>query len=110
MGKKYQTFHDFYPFYLGQHRHPVCRALHFVGSSIVLALLLTLLITHDWWLAWLIPLSGYGFAWFGHFFFEKNRPATFTYPLYSFAGDWVMYVQLLTGKIGFKPRADEATV
>ncbi len=109
MEKKYQTFKDFYPFYLGQHRHPTCRVLHFVGSTIVLAILLTMLITHHWWLAWFIPLTGYGFAWFGHFFFEKNRPATFTYPLYSFAGDWVMYVQLMTGKISFTPRADEAT-
>jgi len=48
-----------------------------------------------------MPLAGYGFAWIGHFFFEKNKPATFTYPLYSLAGDWVMYKDILTGRIRF---------
>jgi hypothetical protein len=52
-----------------------------------------------WILLWSLPLFGYGFAWVGHFFFEKNRPATFTYPIYSFIGDWVMYKDILTGKI-----------
>jgi hypothetical protein len=69
----------------------------------------TMVMTKIWMLGWLIPLAGYGFAWVGHFFFEHNRPATFTYPFYSFAGDWVMYAQLLTGKIGFTPRANEVT-
>lgn len=108
--KKYQTYSDFYPYYLSEHRNPTCRALHFVGSTIVLLLLVAMLVTQTWWLGALIPLAGYGFAWVGHFFFEHNRPATFTYPAYSFAGDWVMYGQLLTGKIGFSPRADEVSV
>lgn len=110
MEKTFTTFRDFYPFYLSEHRNTTCRALHFVGTSIVIALVVALLLTQKWWLAWFIPLAGYGFAWVGHFFFEKNRPATFRYPAYSFAGDWVMYAQLLTGKIGFSPRADEARV
>ena len=103
--KQYKTFRDFYPYYLSQHTNPTCRVLHFIGSSIVLAALVVALITSNaWWLA-AMPLAGYGFAWAGHFFFEKNRPATFTYPLYSFAGDWVMYCQLLMGKIPFVSRA-----
>lgn len=103
--KQYKTFRDFYPYYLSQHTNPTCRVLHFIGSSIVLAALVVALITSNaWWLA-AMPLAGYGFAWVGHFFFEKNRPATFTYPLYSFAGDWVMYCQLLMGKIPFVSRA-----
>jgi len=103
--KQYKTFRDFYPYYLSQHTNPTCRVLHFIGSSIVLAALIVALITSNaWWLA-AMPLAGYGFAWVGHFFFEKNRPATFTYPLYSFAGDWVMYRQLLMGKIPFVSRA-----
>lgn len=103
--KQYKTFRDFYPYYLSQHTNPTCRVLHFIGSSIVLAALIVALITSNaWWLA-AMPLAGYGFAWAGHFFFEKNRPATFTYPLYSFAGDWVMYRQLLMGKIPFVSRA-----
>ena len=103
--KQYKTFRDFYPYYLSQHTNPTCRVLHFIGSSIVLAALVVAFITRNaWWLA-AMPLAGYGFAWVGHFFFEKNRPATFTYPLYSFAGDWVMYYQLLMGKIPFVSRA-----
>jgi hypothetical protein len=107
MEKKYTTFASFYPYYLSEHRNTTCRTLHFIGSTIVLGIVATMFITQQWWMGWLIPLAGYGFAWVGHFFFEHNRPATFTYPFYSFAGDWVMYSQLLTGKIGLTPRADE---
>ena len=105
MEKQYKTFGDFYPYYLSEHRNTTCRVLHFVGTSLVLAALATALITGNAWWFVAMPLAGYGFAWVGHFFFEKNRPATFTYPLYSFAGDWVMYFQLLVGKIGFSTRA-----
>ena len=105
MEKQYKSFDDFYPYYLSEHRNTTCRVLHFIGTSLVLAALATALITGNaWWFA-AMPLAGYGFAWVGHFFFEKNRPATFTYPLYSFAGDWLMYFQLLVGKIGFSTRA-----
>jgi hypothetical protein len=107
MEKKYTRFASFYPYYLSEHRNTTCRTLHFIGSTIVLGVVATMIITRQWWMCWLIPLAGYGFAWVGHFFFEKNRPATFTYPFYSFAGDWIMYSQLLSGKIGFTPRADE---
>ena len=105
MEKQYKTFGDFYPYYLSEHRNTTCRVLHFVGTSLVLAALATALITGNAWWFVAMPLAGYGFAWVGHFFFEKNRPATFIYPLYSFAGDWVMYFQLLVGKIGFSTRA-----
>ena len=87
---KYQHFDDFYPFYLSQHRHPMCRFLHYTGSVLVLALLGYCLLTQQWQWAWLLPVVGYGFAWMGHFIFEKNKPATFQYPLYSFLADWVM--------------------
>ncbi len=108
MEKKYLTFRSFYPYYLSEHRNRTCRTLHFVGSTVVLAIVATMILTQTWWLAWFILPAGYGFAWTGHFFFEKNRPATFTYPIFSFAADWVMYVELITGKIGFSPRANEA--
>ena len=105
MEKQYKSFRDFYPYYLSEHTNPTCRVLHFIGSSIVLAALAIAIVTRNaWWFA-VMPLAGYGFAWVGHFFFEKNRPATFTYPMYSFAGDWVMYFQLLAGKIKFNARA-----
>ena len=105
MEKKYTTFREFYPYYLSEHTNPVCRTLHFIGSWLVLGIVGAAIVTGN--LLWLIaiPFAGYGFAWVGHFFFEKNRPATFTYPLFSFAGDWVMFVQLLLGKIPFNVKA-----
>jgi hypothetical protein len=104
MDARFATFRDFYPFYLSEHRNPTCRKLHFVGSSLVLGLVLAAIVTPHAWLLWLVPVAGYGFAWVGHFAFEKNRPATFKYPAWSFLGDWVMYWQLLTGKIPFDER------
>lgn len=95
----YKTFKDFYPFYLSQHQNIACRRLHFIGSSLIIFMLTYILLTSRWTLLWSIPLLGYGFAWFGHFFFEKNKPATFTYPFYSLLGDWVMYKDILFGKI-----------
>ena len=97
----YSSFRDFYPFYLSEHSNRTCRRLHFVGSSLVLIVFAATLITQHWVWLWLLPLIGYGFAWIGHFFFEKNRPATFKHPLYSFAGDWVMFAQMLGGRIKF---------
>lgn len=99
--KKYQTFAEFYPFYLAEHANVTCRRLHFVGSCLVLLCLVSAIVTGNWMLLWLLPVIGYGFAWVGHFFFEKNRPATFTYPFYSLLGDWVMFKDILTGKIKF---------
>ena len=101
MSKNYQSFAEFYPFYLSEHADKTCRRLHFVGSCLVLATLTWILISQQWMWFIALPLIGYGFAWIGHFFFEKNRPATFTYPLYSFWGDWVMFKDILTGKIKF---------
>ena len=101
---RYASFREFYPYYLSEHRNPTCRKLHFAGSTLVLALVAVAIATaNPWWLL-AIPVAGYGFAWVGHFAFEKNRPATFTYPLWSLMGDWVMYWQLATGKIPFEQR------
>ncbi len=98
----FPDFKTFYPFYLSEHQDPTCRVLHFIGSSLVLLTLCVALITKQWKLLWLLPLLGYGFAWVGHFMFEKNRPATFKYPFYSLLGDWVMFKDLLIGKLKFK--------
>ena len=99
MSGKYRTFREFYPFYLSEHANPSCRRLHFVGSTLVLVCIVAAVVTENpWWLAGAV-LAGYGFAWIGHFAFEKNRPATFTYPVYSLMGDWVMYKDMLTGRI-----------
>lgn len=98
---RYRSFAEFYPFYLSQHANTVCRRLHFVGSLLVLAILVSSLITGNFLWLLVIPVVGYGFAWLGHFGFEKNKPATFTYPIYSLRGDWVMFFQMLSGKIKF---------
>lgn len=96
---RFTSFREFYPFYLSEHANRHCRRMHFVGSSLVLLAVAAALAAHDARWLWLAPLFGYGFAWIGHFVFEKNRPATFTHPLYSFAGDWVMYWNILRGRI-----------
>ncbi len=98
---RYASFAEFYPFYLREHANRITRRLHFVGTSLALLCLLELVITRD--LSWLILalVFGYGFAWFAHFQFEKNRPATFKHPLYSLMGDGRMFWEILTGKIPF---------
>jgi len=101
MAKEYENFSDFYPFYLSQHQNTTCRRLHFIGSCCVLLLMGYSFYHQFWTLLWLLPVIGYGFAWVGHFFFEKNQPATFTYPIYSLIGDWVMFKDILIGKVSF---------
>jgi len=99
--RAYKTFAEFYPFYLTEHKSRTCRRLHFVGATLGLVCLAALFVTgNPWWLpAGLV--CGYAFSWIGHFGFEKNRPASFKRPLYSFMGDWVMYKDIWTGKIPF---------
>lgn len=95
----FESFEEFYPYYLQEHGHPVCRRLHFIGTLAVIAILVAVLLgASAWWLL-ALPVVGYGFAWVGHFFVEKNRPATFTYPFYSLAGDFRMFRDMLTGRI-----------
>ncbi|HET6604053.1 MAG TPA: DUF962 domain-containing protein [Xanthomonadaceae bacterium] len=101
MARRFDSFREFYPFYLSEHSDPVCRRWHFAGTSLALGCLLAALFTlNAWWLPAAL-LVGYGFAWIGHFFFEHNRPATFQHPLYSFIGDWVMWRDMLVGRIAF---------
>ncbi|MCW0091665.1 DUF962 domain-containing protein [Burkholderia pseudomallei] len=95
----FASFAEFYPFYLDEHRHLVSRRLHFVGSLGVIGCLAMALATGLWWWLPAAVVCGYGFAWIGHFFFEKNRPATFRHPIYSLMGDWVMFKDICTGKI-----------
>lgn len=99
--ERFTSFAQFYPYYLQEHSNPVCRRLHYVGSLLVLSILGFALVTQQWLWLLAMPLAGYGFAWVGHFIFEKNRPATFDYPFYSLAGDWVMLKDAFTGRIKF---------
>ena len=101
MNIEYKSFSEFYPFYLSQHANLICRRLHFVGSSLVLLIFFYILFTGSWLLIVLLPLIGYSFAWLGHFFFEKNSPATFKYPFYSLIGNWVMFKDMIFGNIRF---------
>ena|SRR5205085_996119 len=101
-GKTYKTFKSFYQFYLTEHGDVRNRTLHFLGTAILLICFVAGIITGKWWLFILIPVVGYGFAWVGHFFIEKNKPATFSYPLYSLASDFVMFWHILTGRIDSK--------
>jgi hypothetical protein len=97
--KSFRTFAEFYPFYLAEHSNVTCRRLHFVGSTLSLACVGLLFATQNiYWLGAAV-LCGYGFAWIGHFLFEKNRPASFQRPLYSFRGDWAMYRDIWAGRI-----------
>jgi hypothetical protein len=99
MAKRFASFAEFYPYYLSEHREPTCRRLHFVGTTIVIALVVVALVTRNaWWLAG-APVAGYGFAWVGHFFFEHNRPATFSHPGYSLIGDFVMWKDMAMGRL-----------
>ncbi len=96
--KTYNSFAEFYPFYLSEHSNQTCRRLHVIGSSLVLFMICYIFLTGDLSKAWTLPIIGYGFAWVGHFAFEKNKPATFKYPIYSFMGDWKMWYEVLSGE------------
>lgn len=95
----FNSFKAFYPYYLSEHEDINCRRLHFAGSWLVLAIIAAAIIYANARLLLLVPVAGYGFAWVGHFFFEHNRPATFKYPFYSLMGDWVMFADILRGRV-----------
>lgn len=97
--KQFSSFREFYPFYLTQHANLTCRNLHLVGSLSGLVMVVLATLTGAWW--WVLAgiASGYAFSWTGHFFFEKNKPATFNWPWYSFLGDWRMVWDALTGNL-----------
>jgi len=101
--KKSINYKEFYQFYLTEHKNFTCRVLHFVGTFLVFLLLIYAILTTQYTLLCYTPLIGYGFAWVGHFFFEKNKPATFKYPLWSLISDFKLFFELLIGKQKFKP-------
>jgi hypothetical protein len=94
------SFAEFWPFYLREHAKPVTRALHYVGTTLVILCFLGGLITGHALLFLLMPIAGYGFAWLAHFRVERNRPATFRHPLWSLAADFVMYGYWISGRLG----------
>lgn len=99
--ERFQSFEAFYPHYIHEHSNRTCRRIHVVGSALVLGALVLAIVTRNAWWLLAMPLVGYGFAWGGHVFFEKNRPATFKYPLWSLMGDWRMFFETVTGRRKF---------
>ena len=93
------TVEEFWPFYLGEHRLPATRWMHFFGSTAALGLAISALITLRWQPAVAAVFCGYGFAWVSHFFIEKNKPASFKYPGWSFIADWKMWFFIVTRRI-----------
>jgi hypothetical protein len=110
MERKYHTLKDFYPYYLTEHSDPTCRLFHYIGTTLLLGIIIVSIVLLKPLLLLLIPVVGYGFAWIGHFVFEKNRPATFQYPFYSLASDFIMYFHFLTGKVDDKLAEAKKTV
>jgi len=104
--KRIETYAAFYRFYLTEHQNKTSRILHFTGTLLVfvLAFLAVYLGRSSLW--WFVPLVGYGFAWVGHYFFEKNKPATFKYPFWSLISDFRMFFELLIGRISFDGSKD----
>ena len=98
MKKTFTSFHEFYPYYIQEHANKYTKLVHFIGSSLFLFFIITLLISHEMKHLLFAFLSAYGLAWIGHFFVEKNKPATFEYPIYSFMGDCAMYFDIIKGK------------
>jgi hypothetical protein len=107
--RRYATFREFWPHYLREHAKPQTRAYHYVGTSLVVLMAGGALATRTWWLLAAMPVAGYGFAWAGHAFAERNRPATFTYPSWSLAADFKMWWLWLTGRIGPELKAAGVT-
>jgi hypothetical protein len=102
---RYRSFAEFWPFYLREHSRPRTRALHYAGTSLVILLSAAAIARGDWRLIAGLPIAGYGFAWASHLLVEKNRPATFTYPLWSLAADFRMFFLWLGGRLPAQLRA-----
>ncbi|MBS1768831.1 MAG: DUF962 domain-containing protein [Acidobacteria bacterium] len=94
-----KTYAEFWESYLSEHSKPLTRLLHFAGTMLGIALLVYFVATGRWYYFPLFFVVGYAFAWSAHFFVEKNRPATFKYPLWSFISDFKMIWLMLTGRM-----------
>lgn len=110
MPDNYKNIKAFYPYYLADHQNAKSRLLHFIGTALVIVILIYAIFTLNWKLLLLLPLVGYGFAWIGHFWFEKNRPASFKYPLYSLMSDFMMFWDIMTFQIDDKLENAKQTV
>lgn len=106
MSDRIKTYSEFYRFYLSEHQNRTSRTLHFIGTFLVF-IIIGIAIYYGWgWKWFLVPVVGYGFAWVGHAFFEKNKPATFKYPLWSLLSDFKLFFEILIGKRAFDSSKD----
>ena len=99
MARLAETYREFWPIYLREHGRPATRGLHYLGSGLGLALLAAAVVTADWRLLPAALVSGYAFAWIGHALVERNRPATFSHPLWSFISDFRMFGLWISGRL-----------
>ena len=106
--REYTTFEQFWPHYLREHAKPGTRTYHYIGTALGLIAIAAAVVTGNWLLILLVPLLGYGFAWVSHAFVERNKPATFTYPLWSLMSDYRMFFLAMTGRI--RPELEKAGV
>ena len=104
--ERIKTYSEFYRFYLTEHKNKTSRMLHFIGTFLVFVLIFLAIYLELTYLWYFVPIMGYGFAWVGHFFFEKNKPATFKYPLWSLISDFKMFFDLLFGRISMDGSRD----
>ena len=107
--RQYKSFSEFWPFYVAEHSRPGTRWLHLLGTTAGLATLAYFIVSGPWWLFPLAFIPGYGCAWLAHFLIEKNKPATFEYPLWSFMGDYKMVALMLTGRMREDPGPQKGT-
>lgn len=97
--RKIESFEEFWPFYVGEHKKPTTRLFHFVGTTAAVGCLASAVIFRKPWLVPAALVAGYGPAWFSHFFIEKNKPASFKYPLWSLKADFVMWSKMIRGEM-----------
>ncbi|MGD0192054.1 MAG: DUF962 domain-containing protein [Rhizomicrobium sp.] len=97
MSERIQTYREFWPYYLREHARPETRRIHFIGTGLSTLALIAATVTGNLWFVPVALVAGYGPAWIGHFFIEKNRPATFRYPLWSLVSDYRMAFVWLAG-------------
>ncbi|MBC7383965.1 MAG: DUF962 domain-containing protein [Bacteroidia bacterium] len=95
--ERIKTFREFYPYYLNEHQNYISRLLHFIGTTLFFVFIMGAFLFHNINFLWACPVAGYGFAWVGHFFFEKNKWITFQYPLFSLLSDFKLYFEILAG-------------
>ena len=108
MSDRKSTYEEFWPFYLQEHAHPRTRHLHYIGTALVIVIALVAISLQKWVWLFAMPVAGYFFAWVSHAFVERNRPATFTHPLWSLISDFRMFFLWISGRLG--PELDRAGV